>query len=315
MPEFDVVSIGECMVEFYSDRPLSDSEKLNKSYGGDTISVLVAASRLGSRTGYITRVGEDPFASYLLQSWLNEMIDLSLVRVIPARKNGIYFVSTFEGGGYDLSYYREGSAASTISVDDLETKYLAAARYLHASGVSQAISKSCRRAVYEACRLVKENRTGLVSYDPHLESDLWSAEEAKVAFHEVLPYMDVLFIEHPFESKWLNDIADPEELIRALWQQGIRVVVLKLEDNSCIVGERHSGIIGVVEAFRAGKVVDKTGAGDAFCGAFLHGLARGFDIFQAARLGNIVTGLKLTGRGAIASMPTHDEVYRLFEAA
>ncbi|HZD60677.1 MAG TPA: sugar kinase [Anaerolineae bacterium] len=315
MPEFDIISIGECMVELYSDRPLADSEKFNKSYGGDTISVLVAASRLGSRTGYITRVGEDPFAPYLLQSWLDEIIDISLVRITPGRKNGIYFISAFEGGGSELSYYREGSAAATLSVDDLETEYLSAAKYLHISGVSQAVSDSCRRTVYEASRLVKENKTGLVSYSPHLKFGLWSVDEAKIAFHEVLPYIDILFIEYPSESRDLNGDTSPEALIRALWQQGIRIAVLKLEDRSCIAGERHSGVIGEVEAFSAGKVVDETGASDIFTGAFLHGLARGFDIFQAARLGNIMAGLKLTGRGSIASMPSHDDVYRVFEAA
>lgn len=315
MPEFDIVSIGECMVEFYSDQPFSISEKFYKSYGGDTINVLVAAARLGSRTGYITRIGEDAFAPYLLQSWLNEMIDLSMVKVTPGRKNGVYFSSTFEGGGHDLSHYREGSAASTLSVNDLETGYLLAARFLHVSGVSQAISQSCREAVYEGCRLMKENRAGLVSYDFHFQNGFWSAEEAKIAFYEVLPFIDVLFIKYPSESKQLNDNAGPEKLIRELWQQGIRIVALKLEDRSVIVGERHSGMIGSVKAFKAGDVIDDTGADNTFDGAFLHGLVRGYDIFEAARLGNIMMGLKVTGRGAIASIPSHNEVYRIFEAA
>jgi len=315
MPELDIVSIGECLIELYSDKPLSDSDKLYKSYGGDTISVLVAASRLGSRTGYITRIGEDPFTSYLLQGWLNEKIDLSMVKVTPHRKNGVYLVSAFEGGGRELTFYREASAASGLSVADIETSYLSTARYVHVSGVSQAISGRCREAVYEACRLVKDNKTGLISYDPGFEFALWPAGEAKAAFHELLSYIDVLFLSHPIESELLNGIADPEELIKALWQQGIRVVVLKLENKGCIVGEMHSGIIGAVEPFEFGKPVDKTGAGEAFCGAFLHGLARGFDIFQAARLGNIISGLVITKHGSVVSMPSHNEVYRVFEAA
>ncbi|MCL6472620.1 MAG: sugar kinase [Firmicutes bacterium] len=315
MPEFDIVSIGECMVEFYSDKSFVEADLFHKSYGGDTLNTLVAASRLGSRTGYLTRVGEDDFAPFLLQGWLNERIDLSLVKIIPGLKNGVYFVSAFEGGGYDYAYYSQGSAASTLSVDDIDTEYLAAARYLFITGISQGISNSCRDAVFEACRLVKENKTGDVSYAPNFRAHLWSIEEAKKAFQEVLPFIDIIFLEHPFESGKIVGIEDPEELIRALWQQGIRVVALNLGRDGHIIGERHSGVIGKVEALKVDKVVDKTGAADAFCGAFLHGLARGFDIFLAAQLGSIMAGLKMTGRGSIASMPGHDDVYRVFEAA
>lgn len=315
MAEFDIVSIGECMVEFYSDKPFVDAETFRKSYGGDTMNVLVAASRLGSRTGYITRVGEDDFAPYLLQGWLNERIDLSLVKIIPDLKNGVYFVSAYEGGGYEVAFYRRGSAAATLSVDDINTEYIAAARCLHVSGVSQAISESCRLAVYEACRLVAENKTGEVSYDPHYRSGMWAVKEAQHAFQEVLPFIDILFLKHPFESENLAGIADPEELIRSLWQQGVRIVVLKVGEKGCIVGERHSGIIGGVESLKVNRVIDHTGAGDAFAGAFLHGLARELDVFQAGWLGNIMAGLKITGRGAIASMPHHDDVYQIFEAA
>ncbi len=315
MAEFDIVSIGECMVEFYSDKPFVDAETFRKSYGGDTMNVLVAGSRLGSRIGYITRVGEDDFAPYLLQGWLNERIDLSLVKIIPGLKNGVYFVAAYEGGGYEIAFYRKGSAATTLSVDDINTEYITAARYLHASGVSQAISESCRSAVYEACRLVAENKTGEVSYDPHYRSDMWSVKEAQSAFQELLPFIDILFLKHPFESENLVGITEPEQLIRSLWRQGVRIVALKVGKRGCVIGERHSGIIGSVDALKVNRIIDHTGAGDVFSGAFLHGLAREMDVFQAAWLGNIMAGLKITGRGAIASMPHHDDVYQIFEAA
>ncbi len=314
MAEFDIVSIGECMVEFYSDKPFMDAEMFYKSYGGDTINLLVAASRLGSRTGYITKVGEDNFAPYFLQGWLNERIDLSLVKVIPGLKNGVYFAAAYDDEGYESAFYRKGSAATTLSVDDINTEYIAAARYFHASGISQAISKSCRSAVYEACRLVAENKTGEVSYNPHYRPDMWSAKEAQSAFQELLPFIDILFLKHPFEPENLFGIADPEKVIRALWQQGVRIVALKVGKKGCIIGEKHSGLIGGVDALKVSKVVDRTGAGDTFAGAFLHGLARKMDVFQAAWLGNIMAGLKTTGHGAIASMPHHDNVYQIFEA-
>ena len=315
--EFDIVSIGECMVEFYSDKPFIDAQSFHKSFGGGTLSVLVTASRLGSRSGYISRIGEDDFAPYLLQEMLNEKIDLSLVKVTPGRKNGMFVISTFEGGGVNLAVYRDDTAAALLSVNDLETGYLSAAKFLHVSGVSQAVSKSCRNAVFEACRLVKENNTGAVSYDSHYRSNIWSAKEAKRAFEEVLPFIDILFLSHPLESKTLIGTDEPKELFKVLWQQGIRVLILSLGKQGCIVGERHSGAIGNVAA----KIISNGNAAwgiaseDAFTGAFLHGLARGFDVFQAARLGNIASSLVRVGHGTVAALPRHGDVYRLFEAA
>jgi len=315
--EFDIISIGESLVEFFSDRPFVDAESFSKSYGGDAINVLVAASRLGSKTGYITRVGEDHFTPFLLQSWINERIDLSLVKVIEGRKNGVYFASSFAGGGRNLAYYREGSAASTISTDDINTEYLATGRFIHVSGVGQAISESCREAIFEIARLVKENKTGEVSYDPHLRSGVFSNQQAKKAFHEVLPYIDILFLEHPFESEILTGISDPDELIKALWQQGVKIVVLKQNEFGYFAGERHSKVIDTVGFFKGKdkEVINGISIGDAFAGAFLHGLARGFDVFQASKLGNITAGLKAEGLGSVASLPFYDDVYRAFEAA
>lgn len=72
------------------------------------------------------------------------------------------------------------------------------------------------------------------------------------------------------------------------------------------------GLTTHVPAYSPGSVVDSTGAGDAFGGAFLYGVLQGYPPLQAARLGAITAGLKLKGRGAIASLPTREEVYRIF---
>ncbi len=67
MPE--IVSIGECMIELFSEQPMEEAESFQRSLAGDSLNILVAAARLGTTTGYITRLGDDPFASYLLNAW------------------------------------------------------------------------------------------------------------------------------------------------------------------------------------------------------------------------------------------------------
>ena len=64
----DIISIGECMIEMFCEGPLSKSDTFTKAFAGDTMNMLVSASRLGAKTGYITHVGDDPFKDFLLNS-------------------------------------------------------------------------------------------------------------------------------------------------------------------------------------------------------------------------------------------------------
>ena len=302
MPE--IVSIGECMVEFFCEGPIARAGAFTKACGGDTLNVLAAAARLGSSTGYVTRVGDDPFGRFLLDTWQAEGVDTRCAPLVPGF-NGIYFISLLEGGEREFTYYRRGSAPSRIAPDDLDPDYLGAARIVHASGISQAISSSARATVLRALGIAKER--GLkVSFDANVRPKLWSLEEAREAFHEVVAYVDIMFLGAPEESQALGLPQDAESVIRAGWERGIEVVAVKAGAEGAVVGAE--GEVRRVPAYAAGPVVDTTGAGDAFDGAFLHGLCAGMDAFQAARLGTVMAGLKCRGRGAIHSLPSAEEV-------
>lgn len=305
----DIVAIGECMVELFSAERLSIATSFQKSYGGDALNLLVAASRLGSQTGFITKVGDDPFAAYLLQSWRAEGIDTSEVKVVPGF-NGLYFVSLLSGGEREFTYYRKGSAASTMSPEDLNGDALRQCKLLHVSGITQAISPTCRATVLEAVRLAKAGGA-LVSYDPNLRLRLWSLEEAREGLEEVLPYIDIILPSAPGETESLVAKPSPHEAIAYFWERGIKVVAVKLGAWGCVVGAE--GAISVIPAVAPRGVQDTTGAGDAFNGGFLHGLIAGLSPSDAAKIGVVVSGLKVAGRGAVASLPTKREVEEVLQ--
>jgi 2-dehydro-3-deoxygluconokinase len=306
----DIISIGECMVEFYAHEPLEQASLMHRSYGGDTLNLLVAASRLGSSTGYITRVGQDPFTSYLLASWQQEGIDISQVKLIPGF-NGLYFISLVDEGQYQFAYYRKGSAASTLCPADLDSAYIASAQVLHVSGITQAISASSRRAVLAAVQMARQAGV-LVSYDPNYRDALWSPGRARRALQEVLPFVDIFLPSAPHEIGLLLGTESSGEAVQRLWESGVRLVAIKEGAKGCTVGAE--GRVISLEAHDA-QVVDTTGAGDAFNGGFLHGLAQGLEPFRAARLALVTAGLKVQGRGAVQSLPTRAEVYRLLAEA
>lgn len=300
----DIIAIGECMIEMFCEGSLAEATTFTKTFAGDTMNMLIAASRLGSKTGYITHVGNDPFKPFLLRSWADAGIDLTCVTSLD-RPNGLYFISLLPGGEREFTYYRAGSAASCLHPDDIDPSYIARAKIVYASGISQAISVSSRAAVLKAFQVAHDGGV-TVAYDPNLRLRLWSLDDAKAALEEVLPYVETLLPSAPDETARLFGSEDADAVIRTLWGRGVKTVVVKQGAAGVLVGAAST--IQAVPAYRPGPVVDTAGAGDAFNGGFLHGLASGLSSVDAARLGTVIAGLKVRGRGAIYSLPTNDEV-------
>lgn len=225
------------MVEFFSPKALShtaSTQAFTRTFGGDTLNCLVAARRLGSRCGYITRIGDDPFADFLLACWQREGVNLEAVRRLPGF-NGVYFISTTPSGEREFIYYRRGSAASTLSPRDITRRYLARARILHSSGITQALSGSARAAVAHAYRLAK--RLGLLtSFDPNFRPKLWSLREARRALAEIIPYLDVVLPSAPEDTLALLAASDPRRAIDRLWHCGVPIVAVKQGAKGCWLG-------------------------------------------------------------------------------
>lgn len=300
----DIVSLGECMVEFFCEGPMARARSFQRSFGGDTLNLIVAAARLGCRCGYVTRVGDDPFGPGLLEAWQREGIDTTHAP-LAAGFNGIYFISLLEGGEREFTYYRAGSAASRLGPEDVDAGYLAAAKIVHSSGITQALSASSRAAVRRAFELAREAGV-MTSFDPNLRLKLWSIEQAREALAEVLPLADVVLPGAPQEIGQLIGIEDPEQAAKYFHDRGVKIAVIKLGRKGCLVSD--GAAMRRIPAHRSPLAVDSTGAGDAFNGGFLAGICMGYDATSAASIGAAVAGLKVRGRGAVASLPHLPEV-------
>ena len=307
----DIISIGECMIELFSEQPMETADTFQRSFAGDSLNILVAASRLGTSTGYVTRVGNDPFTSYLLSSWQAEGIDTSHARGVEGF-NAVHFVAQLPGGDREFVYYRKGSAPSTMEPDDLDPEYIGAAKILHVSGIAQAISESAKATTLKAAQIAHE-RGVAVSYDPNYRHQLWSHEDAREAMERTLPYVTYFMPSAPADTDVLFGTSVPEDVISEARSRGVEITAVKLGERGVVVGTSDS----IIEcpAYTPGRVVDTTGAGDAFNGAFLHGILSGMNVRDAATLGTVTAGLKVRGRGALTTMPTNDEVQDHFKRA
>lgn len=307
--KLDIITLGEGLIELSSDISLSMAESLSKYYGGDTLAAAVAAKRLGSKVGYITRVGCDYFKEFLMDSWQAEGLDISQVK-LTGDYNGLYLLARPKNGQKEFSYYRKKTAASKISIEDISEKYIESAKIFYTSGIAQTLSLSAKEAVKKAYTIAKEK--GLTTaYDPNYTPLLTTPEEAKEAFDEVISDIDVLFLSDKNDVAKLLEVDSNEKIIKYFWDMGVNTVVVKSShDRGYYTG--YAGDIVFCEFFSA-ETIDTTCSGDAFNGGFLHAITSGFTPFEATKLASIVAGLQSQKIGAIKSIPTQEEVYSEYE--
>lgn len=304
----DIITIGESLIELSSSVSLAYSQTLDKYYGGDTLCTAVAAQRLGSKTGYISRVANDPFREYLLDAWQSEGLDISQVKLIDGF-NGIYFVGHPEDGEKEFVYYRKKTAATKLSIDDISKDYILSADVIYATGVTQSLSLSAKEAVNKAFQIAAENNM-TTAYDPNFDCRLWSIQDAKDAFCEISDYLNIVFLNLEHDAVKLFEIDSPDKCIKYLWDKGIKIVVVKsAKDRGYFVG--FEGDMTFIK-FQTDEIIDSTGSGDAFNGAFLHGMNSGMTPFEAAKLASVDAAIQCKGMGAIKSTPYKEQVYQAY---
>lgn len=305
---FDIISIGESLIELSSDKSLTYAECLTKFYGGDTLCTAVAAARLGSKVGYITRVGNDHFKDFLLESWQLEGLDISQIKLVDGY-NGLYFIAREFDGEKEFSYYRKKTAATKLSVDDISEEYIKNAECVYSSGVTQSLSISTKEAVEKAYKIGKEN--GVINaYDPNFDSLLWTESEAFDAFESIQEYIDIIFLNLKQDGETVFGVDNVDNLIKYFWDRSIRTIVVK----SAADGGYFLGIDGNITFvdFWTKEVIDTTCSGDAFNGAFLHGYICGLQPVEALKLASVVAGLQCQGIGAIKSIPYREKVESVY---
>ena len=296
----DIVSMGEPLYELNQQ---ADGRFL-PGFGGDTMNVAIAAARLGARTAMVSKLGADPFGDALEALLRAEAVDVSALSRHATAPTGLYLV-THGQAGHHFTYYRKGSAASLLTPADIPAAMIGAARYLHVSGISQAISATAREAVEHALAVGRQAGVKL-SYDTNLRTRLWTVEEARPVVERTARQAD--FLKTSLEdSAALLGLEDPVRIAAHFLGLGCRIVVVTLGKAGVhlATADRQETIAGF-----AVDAVDATGAGDAFTGAFLAELVAGKDARAAARFANAAAALSTLGYGAVQPLPRRADVER-----
>jgi 2-dehydro-3-deoxygluconokinase len=302
----EVVTLGESMVLLLAEQtgPLREAVTFRRHIAGAESNVAIGLCRLGHTARWIGRVGDDEFGRAILFRLRGEGVDLSRVIVDDRAPTGLMIRERRDVGPIDVAYYRRGSAASGLSPADLDEAAIRGARALHLTGITPALSLSCRDAAFAAAEIARAAGVQVV-LDPNLRLKLWSKEDARATLRDLASKADVL-LPGADEAELLTGESDPEAAARALMGLGPWLVVVKTGAEGCLavshVGATRSG------ASPLPRVVDRIGAGDAFAAGFHAGRLRGLPLTETLALANRCGAAATTVPGDLEALPRWEDV-------
>ncbi|USK49918.1 aminoimidazole riboside kinase [Bacillus sp. CMF12] len=308
-----VLCLGEALIDFI---PLtSDNSTYQKAPGGAPANVSVGVSKLGGKAAFIGKVGNDVLGHFLQDTLKGYGVHTQYMKLTDEARTGITFVTLEPSGERDFSFYINPSADSFLNKDEIDWSIFEEYKIFHFGSIS-LIHEPSRTAALQAVKRAKEMNM-IISYDPNLRLGLWdSADRAKAEIMATLPYADMLKISEE-ELTFLTGCSDIEEGISRLPENQLTIVTLG-SDGSLF---RYKDEIGKIPALPY-KVVDTTGAGDAFVSGLLYCINESPKAFEEhshdeiasmVRFANVSGGLAVTRKGAMTGLPCLDEVQEILK--
>lgn len=292
-----IVCVGEGMLEL---RQEGGGWRLGT--GGDVLNTAIHLARFGHDVAFLSALGSDPFSDNLRETWQAEGLDTSLVLTHPQRHCGLYAISTDEHGERSFTYWRETSAAREMF--DLPGSEEAASKaadadLLYFSLITLAIlSTEARVRLLQLAARVRMNG-GTVAFDGNYRARLWATPDKAETVLDAAIGCASIGLPTLSDERELSGEGDPAEVARR-WREGhCSEVVLKLGERGCLLpsGELQPPSAPV-------RVVDSSGAGDAFNAGYLSARLEGAEPADAALAGQRLAAWTLVRRGAI---PPRDE--------
>jgi ribokinase len=263
--------------------------------GGSVTNSAVLLSRLGIPTRLFSRTGADAWAASALADLTREGIDLQYVTTDPQHGTGLIFIPVTPDGERTMFSYR--GANVQMEAEHLTEAMFAGVGLLHLSGYSILTSPQ-KECAYRALELVRSQQ-GLVTLDLGVEP-----AEQGAALDPVLAGLDLLVLGSQ-EVEILTGTPDMERGLENLFSRGVRLVGLKLGKEGCLLASPQER--ARVQGLKV-RVVDTTGAGDAFSAGLIYAMLSGLSLGAAAAAANAFGALAATVWGGGVSLPSRSEM-------
>ena len=288
-----------------SEGPLDSVQGYSLAVAGAEFNVATGAARLGHKTAYLTKLGDDPFGKLITRTLRNNGIEDGQVLFTKDRKTGFMLKGKVSKGDPEIFYFRAGSAASTLSPNDVEKVDFTQFSHIHLTGILPALSDSTRAAVRRM--LDKARACGLyISFDPNLRPQLWPSREEMVAYINDLASKVDMVLPGDGEGEILCGTTDPHKINEFYRKNGARTVITKCGPRGALcLDDDHEFM---VPGFVIDKVVDTVGAGDGFACGVLTGLMEGLPLEQCVERACAIGAIQCTFVGDNEGLPTPDQL-------
>lgn len=312
--------LGETMVALVpaAPEPLETAAALRIDVAGAESNVAMYLADHGVRARWISRLGDDALGRRVARVVGAAGVDLSGVTFDPARATGVLFKDPRPGAAAGpratrVTYYRRGSAASAMGPGLLDDQALRTASLWHLSGITPALSPSCRaltRAALDATRTADAPRPA-ISFDVNYRPSLWDGDEmAGDVLRGLANAADIVFVGlDEAVTLWGTAVREPAD-VRALIPSPLIVVVKNAALGATAF---HGDAMTHVPALRV-DVVEPVGAGDAFAAGFLAELLNSGDAVRCLRSGHLTAASALTVTGDHGPLPDFPARERLLSA-
>ncbi|MHA2245657.1 MAG: carbohydrate kinase family protein [Candidatus Hodarchaeales archaeon] len=299
----DVIAIGELLIDMIADNPglpLEEQSSFKRFAGGAPANFAAGIRCLGLSSGMITKVGNDFFGRFLINTLKKAKVDVSQIKITDEYKTALAFVGLDDKRNPNFSFYRSPCADIMLNKEEIDEYYIKSAKLLMCGTVSLA-DEPARSAVFKAIEYAKKH--GLkVACDPNLREDLWHFKNPKEFIFKVLRDTDI----------FLPSISEAEFITGEKGEKAFEAI---LDLGPSIIGITH-GAEGSTLLTNDGKfsaptyqvkVVDTTGAGDAYAAGLITGLLTKMPIEKVSYFANAVSALQITKKGAM-NIPSRLEV-------
>jgi 2-dehydro-3-deoxygluconokinase len=302
----DVITIGDAMIAMCPKQkgPIMFCNTFERKLGGAELNVVIGCARLGLKSGWISRLGNDDFGKYIVKTVRGEGVDISEVKLVDEYPTSVYFREVLSDGSSRSFYYREKSPTSTMKSEELNEEYIKQAKVLHITGVFPSITKNNQEIILEAVKLAKKHNL-VVSFDPNIRLKMWTKEEAKAYIEKLLPNVDILLIGDEEIEILLGDITI-EDAIKTFHGYGIEKVIVKKGAKGALGSDGKN--VYEVDAIKPKALVDTVGAGDGFAAGFLTSLVQGKSLEECVKFANAVGSLVVGVEGDNEGLPYYDDV-------
>lgn len=301
---FDVVVLGEILVEVATDVAFGHGAPATLGISGDALNVAAAAAAAGARTGLLAVLTDDDLGQ-AIAARIRELGISDELLTFRTGQQGVYLVHSDPEGQREFSYARSGSVGSTLGPDDVDPAVVSAAGAVIAGGIACAISATARAAVLKAAALSRR-----FVFDPNFRPRLTSVAEAAALLTELAPRTFLVTPSFPGETSALLNCSTPGESAARLRSLGTANVAVTCGaegiqlDGELLNGDHASAWVAAIPA---PAVVDQTGAGDAFVGTLTARIVLGDSLAAAARFGAAAASLVVGGRGGTGFIPSFEQ--------